>query len=109
AAKPLEFDSIAEYADTQKGWLVAVRFMTLANPLRAEDHGAELDPVLPRKHPPILAGGASNQHVVLASVPTLRATTLSRLLDGEVERIVGTITESVGRSLAEDAAEAAIQ
>jgi hypothetical protein len=109
AAKPLEFDSIAEYADTQKGWLVPVRFMTLTNSLRTEEYGAELAPVLPRKHPPILAGGASNQHVVLASVPAMMATTLSRLLDGEVERIVGTITESVGRSLAEDAAEVAIQ
>ena len=109
AARPLEFDSIAEYADTQSGWLVPVRFMTLANSLRTEDYNAELAPVLPRKHPPILAGGASNQHVVLASVPAMMAMTLSRLLDGEVERIVGTITESVGRSLAEDAAEAAIQ
>jgi putative restriction endonuclease len=109
AAKPLEFDSIAEYADTQSGWLVPVRFMTLANSLRTEDYNAELAPVLPRKHPPILPGGASNQHVMLASVPHIMAETLSRLLDGEVERIVGTITESVGRSLAEDAAEAAIQ
>ncbi|MFL6604026.1 MAG: HNH endonuclease [Steroidobacteraceae bacterium] len=109
AAKPLEFDSIAEYADTQAGWQVPVRFMTLANSLRTEKYGAELAPVLPRKHPPILAGGASNQHVVLASVPPLMAATLSRLLGGEVERIVGTITESVGRSLAEDAAEGVIQ
>jgi hypothetical protein len=109
AAKPLEFDSIAEFADTQKGWLVPVRFMTLTNSLRTEDYGAELAPVLPRKHPPILAGGVANQHVVLASVPAMMATTLSRLLGGEVERIVGTITESAGRSLAEDAAEAGIQ
>src|ERR1700736_2107179 len=64
AAKPLEFDSIAEYADVQKGWQVPVRFMTLTNPLRPEEHGAELAPVLPRKHPPVLPGGASNQHVV---------------------------------------------
>jgi putative restriction endonuclease len=109
AAKPLEFDSIAQFADTQKGWLAPVRFMPLANPLRVEEHSAELAPVLPRKHSPLLAGGASNQHIVLAPVSSLMATTLSRLLDGEVERIVGTITESVGRSLAEDAAEAAIQ
>ena len=88
AAKPLEFNSIAEYADTQKGWLVAARFMALTNPLLTEAYGAELALVMPRKHPPILAGGVSNQHVVLASVPVMMATTLSRLLDGEVERIV---------------------
>src|SRR5712671_4173959 len=99
AAKPLELDSIAEYADTQAGWLVPVRFMTLTNSLRTEEYGAELAAVLPRKHPPILASGASNHHVVLASVPPIMATTLSRLLGGEVERIVGAITESVGRSL----------
>jgi putative restriction endonuclease len=109
AARPLEFASIAEYADTQQGWLVPVRFMTLTNSLLTEACGAELAPVLPRRHPPVLAGGASNQHVALASVPVVMAATLSRLLDGEVERIVGAITESVGRSLAEDAAEATIQ
>lgn len=109
AAKPLGFDSIAGYADAQHGCQVPVRFMTLANPLRTQECSAELAPVLPRKHPPILASGASNQHVVLASVPAIMATTLGRLLGGEVERIVGTITESVGRSLAEDAAAAAIQ
>ena len=45
AAKPLEFDSLAEYADAQSGWLVPVRFMTLTNPLRTEDyagHGRNL-------------------------------------------------------------------
>jgi len=74
AAKPLEFDSIAQFADTQKGWLAPVRFMPLANPLRVEEHSAELTPVLPRKHSPLLAGGASNQHIVLAPVPSLMAT-----------------------------------
>src|SRR5712692_8518330 len=31
AAKPLEFNSIAEYAETQMCWLVTVRFMTLTS------------------------------------------------------------------------------
>src|SRR5882757_4218785 len=65
AAKPAEFESIAEYADAQTGWLVPVRFTTLTAPLRTEDHMADLAPVLPRKHSPILAGGASNQHMLL--------------------------------------------
>jgi hypothetical protein len=109
AAKPLEFDSIAEHANAHTGWVVPVRFMTLTNPLRTEDHSAELAPVLPRKHSPILVGGASNQHILLAAVPPLMARTLGHLLDGEVERIVGAITEAAGRSLAEDAAEVEIQ
>lgn len=109
ASKPFEFNSVLDYADTETGWFVPVRFMTLANPLQTEDHAAELALVLPRKQSPILASGASNQHVLLAAVPSVMAETLSRLLDGEVERIVVTITKSVGRSLAEDATEAAIQ
>lgn len=109
AAKPADFASIAQYTDTTSGWLVPVRFMPLADSLRIEEHIAELTPVLPRKHSPILASGGSNQHVALAAVPSLMAGTLRGLLAGELERIVGTITESVGRSLAEDAAEATIQ
>src|SRR2546430_13583145 len=50
AAKPADFTSIAEYTDTKSGWLVPVRFMPLTEPLRIEEHMAELTPVLPRKH-----------------------------------------------------------
>jgi putative restriction endonuclease len=109
AAKPVEFESVPEHAEAQGGWMVPVRFTTLANPLRTEDHVGDLTPVLPRKHSPILSSGASNQHILLASVPTLMVDVLTRLLNGEVERIVGTIIEKVGRSLIEDVAEAAIQ
>jgi putative restriction endonuclease len=109
AAKPTEFDSFAQYADANAGWLVAVRFLALANPLRTEDHSDELSLVLPRKHAPILPNGGANQHLQLAAVPSLMVSTLQRLLGGEVERIVGTITDAVGRSLAEESAEAAIQ
>ena len=109
AAKPVEFEPLAEHADAECGWLVPVRFMTVANPLRPEAHMGDLAPVLPRKHSPILPGGASNQHMLLAAVPPLMVTALSGLLDGEVERIVGAIVEAVGRSLLDDIAEAAIQ
>lgn len=109
AVKPSELDSVAEQADAPSGWLVPVRFMALTNSLRTEDHAAQLAPVLPRKHSPILAGGAGNQHMLLSAVPVSMATTLRGLLDGQVELIVDTIVESVGRSLAEDAVEAAIQ
>jgi putative restriction endonuclease len=109
AAKPTEFESLPQYADADTGWLVPVRFMALANPLRTEDHSGELSLVLPRKHSPILASGGANQHLQLAAVPSLLATTLRQILGGEVERIVGTITDAVGRALAEEIAEAAIQ
>src|SRR3982074_956535 len=41
AAKPVEFASLAQYADMQTGWLVPVRFVTLTNSLRTEDYSAE--------------------------------------------------------------------
>jgi putative restriction endonuclease len=109
AAKPAEFASVAEYTEVPTGWMVPVRFMTLTDSLRTEDHIAELIPVLPRKHSPILATGAGNPHMLLALLPSLLATTIIRLLNGEVERIVGAIVEAVGRSLTEDVAEAEIQ
>ena len=109
AAKPKEFESIAEHADAQSGWTVPVRFTTLATRLRIEERMSDLAPVLPRKHAPILASGASNQHMLLSAVPPAMVTTLSGLLDGQLERIVGTIIEKVGRSLMEDVAEASIQ
>ena len=109
AAKPLEFEAIAEHSDSQTGWIVPVRFTVLSTPLRAEERMSDLAPVLPRKHAPILASGAANQHMVLSAVPPAMVTALSGLLDGQLERIVGTIIEKVGRSLMEDVAEAAIQ
>jgi putative restriction endonuclease len=109
AAKPAELESVAEYADARMGWIVPVRFTALTTSLRPADHVADLAAGQPRKHSPILAGGAGNQHMRLAAVPPLMATKLCGLLDGQVERIVGMIVEEVGRSLLEDVAEAAIQ
>jgi len=109
AAKPLEFESIAEYSDSQTGWIVPVRFTALSTPVRAEERMSDLAPALPRKHAPILASGAANQHMVLSAVPPAMVTALSGLLNGQLERIVGTIIEKVGRGLMEDVAEAAIQ
>lgn len=107
--KPKEFESIAEHADAQDGWTVPVRFAALPTPLRTAERMGDLAPVLPRKHPPILASGASNQHMLLSAVPPAMVTTLGGLLGGQLERIVATIIEKVGRGLMEDVAEAAIQ
>jgi putative restriction endonuclease len=109
AAKPGELAGVAQYADAKEGWLVPVRFMNVPQPLRTEAHCTELSLVLPRKHSPILISGVANQHLPLAHVPPAMVSTLQRLLGGELERIVGAITDAAGRSLTEDAAEAAIQ
>src|SRR3954454_19765192 len=52
AAKPTEFESIAEHAESQSGWIVPVRFTTLTSALRTNEHMSDLTPVLPRKHAP---------------------------------------------------------
>jgi len=109
SARPAELDAVPGLAELRAGWLVPVRFMALVNPLRICEHSSELAPVLPRKHSPVLASGAPNQHVALAAVPPNMVVVLSRLMAGEVERIVGAITEAHGRPLADDAEEAAIQ
>ena len=109
AARPAELDASADASEARVGHLVPVRFMTLEDPMRTAEHASELAAVLPRKHSPILASGAINQHMSLAAVPPNMVTTLTRLLAGQVERVVGAIRESVGRGLLEDAAEAVIQ
>ncbi len=111
ASQPVDSDleSGATREKENPGWLVPVRFMPLAVPLRLSDHMSSLAHVLPRKHSPILSSGAGNQHMALAAVPPAMATALGHLLSGELERIVGALTEAAGRSLAEDAAEAVIQ
>src|SRR5438876_5151687 len=48
AAKPLEFESIAEHSDSQAGWIVPVRFTALSTPLLAEERMSDLAPALPR-------------------------------------------------------------
>lgn len=91
------------------GWMVRAQFMRLSSPLSAADHMARLGQVLPRKHAPLLATGASNHHMPLAAVPPAMQSAVAELLAGELERIVETLTEAAGRNLAEDAVELRIQ
>jgi hypothetical protein len=109
ASGPAESGAEAVGAESASGWTVPVQFMLLPSPLRMADHMARLAQVLPRKHSPILTNGASNQHMALAAVPPAMQSAVAGLLAGELERIVGTITEAAGRKLVEDAVEATIQ
>lgn len=109
AAKPAEFGSRREHAGDLEGWCLPVRFGSLARPLRIADHASELKGGLPRTYSPIRANGAANERVPFAAVPDRLADTLRILLHGELERVVESISEIVGRALADSAAEAAIQ
>ncbi|HEY3783914.1 MAG TPA: HNH endonuclease signature motif containing protein [Steroidobacteraceae bacterium] len=109
AARPAEFSSRSEHAGDVEGWCIPVRFATLARPLRTEDHATELKPSLPRTHSPLRANGLCNERVRFAVVPDRLANTLRILLKGQLERMVESISETVGRTLADSAAKAAIQ
>jgi len=109
AAKPPELSFVAVATEADKGWLVPVRFGALPRPLGVEEHCAELAPSLPAKHSPIRANGTCNSHVVLAPVAAALVASVRRILDGDLERTIATITQASGRGFAEGVAEAAIQ
>ena len=50
------------------GWLVPVRFVALAEPLRPQDHMAAIKPLLPHRQSPLRASGQANQHVQLTEL-----------------------------------------
>jgi putative restriction endonuclease len=109
APKPPEFASAGDQWGTDPGWQVPVRFKELTAPLRPKEHASQLAPVLPGKYSPIRASGDGNQGVYLAALADPMADKLTRLLAGQVERIVEAIIRTTGGSLADDAAEERIQ
>jgi putative restriction endonuclease len=74
-----------EPASTGDGWLVPVRFLDLAKPLRPKDHAAAIAPLLPQRQSPLRASGTANQHVHLAEIPVALAELLRALLQRQVE------------------------
>jgi hypothetical protein len=109
APKPPEFGAAGDQWGTDPGWQVPVRFKELRDPLRPKDHSSQLAPVLPSRHSPIRASGDRNQGVYLAAVPEPLFAKLRELLCGQVEQIVESITQTMGGSLLDDAAEERIQ
>src|SRR5579872_1455941 len=108
AARPPEIGSQSDSEEIE-GWCIPVRFGSLPRPLQLSEHASELKPALPRAHSPIRASGLCNDRVLFAAVPERLADTLRILLKGDLERIVESISETVGRTLADSAAEAGIQ
>src|ERR1700693_6180236 len=72
-------------APMDEGWLVPIRFVDLALPMRPKEHVAELKPLLPARQSPLRATGEANQNVYLAEIPAPMAEGLRRLLQGQVE------------------------
>jgi len=92
-------------AAARDGWLIAVRFVELALPLRAQPHLAQLKPLLPSRHSPLRATGEANQNVYLAEVPAPMAAMLRRLLQPQVEDCEARIGAETDGKLAQRAIE----
>jgi putative restriction endonuclease len=70
---------------TDDGWLIPIRFVDLAQPLRPKDRIAEIKPLLPARQSPLRTSGEVNQSVYLAEIPPPMSELLRRLLLGQVE------------------------
>jgi len=87
------------------GWLLAVRFETLAQPLVPGDHMGKIAPVLPARHAPLRVTGERNPGVYLAEVPAALAAVLGELLGGQLQRIEEQVAIETDGQLAEAAIE----
>ena len=96
APMPVPSGDPASSAPTDDGWLIPIRFVDLALPLRPKDHLAEIKPLLPARQSPLRFSGEANQNVYLAEIAPPMAEGLRRLLNGQVEACevrIGTETD----------------
>lgn len=87
APKPTEFGTTGEYW-ANEGWYLPVRFTEIDGSIRPKDHMGTLSETLPDKYSPLQTNGNGNQGVYLAPVPEAMAAELSRLLAGQLERVI---------------------
>jgi hypothetical protein len=92
-------------AAADDGWLVPIKFLELAQPLRPQDHLAELKPALPARQSPLRASGEANQNVQLAEVPVPMAVVLRHLLQPQVADCESLIATETDGKLAQRATE----
>jgi len=87
------------------GWLLAVRFEALTNPLLPKDHLRELAGLLPARHSPLRATGEPNERVQLAQLPGELVAQLGQLLGGQLQEIEARVAVESGERLADAALE----
>jgi len=92
-------------AAADDGWLIPIQFLDLAQPLRLQQHLAELKPVLPARQSPLRASGEANQNVRLAELPGPMAAILRRLLQPQVEDCEALVATETDGKLAQRAIE----
>ena len=76
SSKPAEFGSSGDYWSIS-GWMVAVSWTALPNPIAPKEHIEVLRPLLPEKHLPIRSDGAGNQAYLFAIGDSLAEKLLS--------------------------------
>src|SRR5262249_34272624 len=88
------------------GWLLPVRFETLAQPLAPAEHMEQLRPLLPAKHAPLRQHTAARgAGPYLTEVPPRMAALLEELLGGQLQRIEEAIAIETDGQLADAAVE----
>jgi hypothetical protein len=105
APMPVPSGDPAPSAPTDDGWLIPIRFVDLALPLRPQDHVAEIKPLLPARQSPLRFSGEANQNVYLAEIAPPMAEELRRLLNGQVEAGEARIGMEMDGKLAQKAIE----
>ncbi len=100
-----DFEVAGASTPVEDGWLVPVRFVALAEPLRPRDHMAAIKPLLPQRQSPLRVSGEANSRVQLTELATPMAALLRRLLTRQVEDCEERIGIELDGKLAEDAIE----
>jgi hypothetical protein len=92
--KPAEFGSVGEYWSNE-GWLLDVRFVQAAKPIRPRDHIEALAPLLPVHHSPIQTNGNGNQGIYLAAISDALGMLLMALMQAHEIRELDSQSEYV--------------
>lgn len=95
----------ARRAKSAAGWLLPVRFETLAQPLTPAAHLSKLGAVLPAKHAPLRVGAGRAAAPYLAAVPPRMAAVLHDLLAGQLQSIEEAVAIETDGRLADAAVE----
>jgi putative restriction endonuclease len=106
--KPTAFGTAGAYWNDE-GWFVEMQFRELVSPIRPREHMALLEPTLPQTYSPLQRSGDGNQGVYLAELPIAMAYQLLSLLVEEGQEIIAALEVFVNDTIADLAAEAAIQ
>ena len=94
---------------SEQGWLVAVEFRELEQPIRPKEHIQKLKNYLPEKYSPLQPSGNGLQSVYLAEVPESMAGQLILIIGAQYKEAVDGLLDEVGSAPSEDNQEGLIK